>query len=139
MARTRLAGAFASCACGDECFVPDPLRDEGEPVFNQFLDHLNDPILTELSIELVGEIEGLTNALEEVDQQQAILNQTLAEALAYLTQAKHDLSQQKLLATLRRTNEEKTSPQDELSLYEALVKNNQSTNLYRLGPVKRSR
>ncbi len=114
-------------------------RDEGEPVFNQFLDHLNDPNLTELSIELVSEIEGLSNGLEDVDQQQAILNQTLAEALGYLTQAKHDLSQQKLLATLRRTNEENTSPQDELSLFEALVKNNQSTNLHRLGPVKRSR
>lgn len=114
-------------------------RDEGEPVFNQFLDHLNDPNLTELSIELVSEIEGLTNGLEDVDQQQAILNQTLAEALGYLIQAKHDLSQQKLLATLRRTNEENTSPQDELSLFEALVKNNQSTNLHRLGPVKRSR
>ena len=114
-------------------------RDEGEPVFNQFLDHLNDPNLTELSIELVGEIEGLTSSLETAEEQHAILNQTLDQALGYLTQAKHDQSQQKLLAALRRTTEENTSPQDELSTFEALVKNNQSTNLHRLGPVKRSR
>ena len=114
-------------------------RDEGEPVFNQFMDLLGEAHLKELSIDLIGEIEGLIGSLEVVEEQQAILNQTLVEALGFLTQAKHDQSQQKLLATLRRTSEENTSPQDELSLFEALVKNNQSTNLHRLGPVKRSR
>lgn len=114
-------------------------RDEGEPVFNQFLDLLGDPNLSELSIELVGEIEGLISNLEVAEEQKAIVDQSLAEALGFLTQAKHDQSQQKLLATLRRTSEENTSPEDELSLFEALVKNNQSTNLHRLGPVKRSR
>ena len=114
-------------------------RDEGEPVFNQLLDHLNDPNLKELAIELVGEIEGLVGSLATIEEQQAKLDQSLTEALGYLTQAKHDQSQFKLLATLRRTSEENTSAQDELSTFEALVKNNQSTNLHRLGPVKRSR
>jgi DNA primase len=114
-------------------------RDEGEPVFNQFLDQLNDPNLNELAIELVSEIEGLSSELDVAEEQRAILDQTLDAALGYLTQAKHDQAQQKLLATLRRTSEESSSPQDDLSLFEALVKNNQSTNLRRIGPVKRSR
>jgi DNA primase len=114
-------------------------RDEGEPVFNQFLDQLKDQRLTELAIELVGEIEGLSSELEVAEEPWAILDQTLNAALGYLTQAKHDQAQQKLLATLRRTSEEKSSPQDDLSLFEALVKNNQSTNLRRMGPIKRSR
>ena len=114
-------------------------RDEGEPVFNQFLDLLNDPNLTELAFELVNDIEGLSGSIEVVEEQLTVLNQTLDQALGFLTQAKHDVAQQKLLATLRRTNDENASGQDDLSLFEALVKNNQSTNLRRLGPVKRSR
>jgi hypothetical protein len=121
-------------------------RDEGEPVFNQFLDLLDDPRLTELAVELVEDVEsrilaGAEDATE--DQRQAALAQTLDEMMAYLTQAKRDLEQQKLLATLRRKSEEQTqetsTTQDPNVLFEALVKNNQPTNLRRLGPMKRAR
>lgn len=111
-------------------------RDEGEPVFKEFLGLLRDPDLTELAVELVEEIEGLGKQAEDPN---ATLDPMLADAVAYLTQAGQVQEEQKLLATLRRTSEENTSEQDELSLFEALVKNNQSTNLHRLGPVKRAR
>ena len=114
-------------------------RDEGEPVFNQFLDSLGDPHLAELAIELVNEIELLGSRGENAEDQQLILDQTLELALGFLNQARLDQEQQKLLSTLRRTSEEHTSPQDELSMFEALVKNNQSTDLRRMGPVKRSK
>jgi DNA primase len=114
-------------------------RDEGEPVFNQFLDHLGDPALTQLCVELVTDIEGLIANLESSEDQSSILDQTLVQALGYLAEAKHDQGQQKLLATLRRTSEENTPEQDQLSLFQAIVKNNQATNLHRLGPVKRTR
>jgi hypothetical protein len=114
-------------------------RDEGEPVFNQFLDHLGDPALTQLCVELVTDIEGLIANLESSEDQSSILDQTLAQALGYLAEARHDQGQQKLLATLRRTSEENTPEQDQLSLFQAIVKNNQATNLHRLGPVKRTR
>ena len=118
-------------------------RDEGEPVFNQFLDLLGNlpggAALGELAIELVGEVEGLSSRFENAEEQKAILDQTLSEALGYLTQVEKDEAQQKLLASLRRTSEGGEPGGDELSLFEALVKNNPSTNLRRLGPVKRSK
>lgn len=142
--------------------------------------------LTELAVELVDEAA----ALPEPEA-------TLRESLGFLAMERHRREQQKLLARLRRTSEEKrnapadadqiaaapadssgsgaaernpddaaasnsgagnpgenaggvektgsTPPgqgqsraaQDELALFEALVKNNQPTNLRRLGPVQR--
>jgi DNA primase len=121
-------------------------RDEGEPVFNQFLDLLSDPGLTALAIELVEDVEQLVAHLEDADEQKSLLGHTLNEAIRYLTQVRRDLAQQKLLATLRRTSsssdgtvEESGSREDPNALFEALVKNNQPTDLRRLGPIKRAR
>jgi hypothetical protein len=114
-------------------------RDEGEPVFNQFLDLLEDGGLTTLAIELVEEIEGLIHELDVVEEQQAIVDQTLMTAIDYLKAVRHDQEQQKLLASLRRTSEDDGPGQAANDLFEALVKNNQATNLRRLGPIKRSR
>jgi hypothetical protein len=115
-------------------------RDEGEPVFNQFLDLLEDGGLTTLAIELVEEIEGLVRELDAVDDQHTIVEQTLAAAIDYLMTVRHDQEQQKLLASLRRTSEDNgPAGPDANELFEALVKNNQATNLRRLGPIKRSR
>ena len=117
----------------------DHQRHEGEPVFNEFLGvlgGLKDPSLTELAVELVEEIESLR-------QPETGFEETLKAALGYFGQVGHHRDQQKLLAELRRTSDEKVTgekltAQNELSLFEAIVKNNQSTNLRRLGPVKRS-
>lgn len=89
----------------------------------------------------------------------SFLDKTLAAAVGYFADAKRGREQQKLLAALRRSSnsnssEENTAQQsdgntssassspsqsDELAMFEALVKNNPSTNLFRLGPVKRAR
>jgi DNA primase len=122
-------------------------RDEGEPVFNQFLDLLDDPRLTELAVELVEDVESrvFTDTQDATEEQrQTALVQMLDEMVAYLAQSKRDQEQQKLLATLRRKSEEQqlqetSAKQDPNVLFEALVKNNQSTNLRRLGPMKRAR
>lgn len=115
-------------------------RDEGEPVFNQFLDLLGDAGLTELAIELVEEVEQFVAASEDAEEQKSLLGQSLREAIGYLTQTRRDQAQQKLLATLRRTSEESSSTtEDANAVFEALVKNNQATDLRRLGPIKRAR
>lgn len=116
-------------------------RDEGEPVFNSFLELLreqtNDPSLTELTVQLVDEVEGLSSDDESQDARRAKLDEMLDGSLKFFAELKEARERQKLFASLQRTSEEKLSEQDELSLLEALVKKNQSPNLRRLGPVKR--
>jgi hypothetical protein len=105
---------------------------------------------------------GVASSSDGSNDPERLLDKTLAEALGYLAEAKRVREQQKLLAALRRSSsnssgssEENTaqpsdgstssqassssSQNDELAMFEALVKNNPSTNLFRLGPVKRAR
>jgi hypothetical protein len=68
-------------------------RDEGEPVFNEFLGLLTDPAAAELAVELIEESETLTDA-----------DARLKEAIGLLKEMRGRDEQQKLLAELRRTN-----------------------------------
>ena len=102
-------------------------RDEGEPVFNEFLGLLRDgsqagkPLpdgtlppsaedLIGLAVEAVDEVEALAN-----------VNTTLAEALAHLEGVRQKREEQKLMAELRRTSEEPAaSEQVEIDLLKRL-------------------
>ena len=97
-------------------------RDEGEPVFSEFLSHLTDPSLTELAVELVDEAE----ALSDVDQ-------TLADAVRYLTEARGRREEQKLKAELRRTSDARLGEQDEVSLLKKLQDRARTPDLRRVG------
>jgi hypothetical protein len=65
-------------------------REEGEPVFNEFIDSLKDDELKSLAIELA-------DAVEELD-----LEVTLSGALQYLAESKQRSEEQKIVAALRR-------------------------------------
>ena len=71
-------------------------RDEGEPVFNEFLGALQDPALAELAVAAVDEVESFTD-----------LEPTLAEAVAYLDAERRLGEEKKLVAALRRTSEQR--------------------------------
>jgi DNA primase len=79
-------------------------RDEGEPVFNEFLGLLGDPergghnSLQEFAVEAVDEVEALASTPG------ADPKETLAEAVAHVERTRRLREQQKLFAELRRTD-----------------------------------
>lgn len=114
---------------GDECRRLAELywrhqRDEGEPVFNEFLGLLSRDAhpdqggadgndlpanrLAELAIEAADEVEALPDP-----------EATLAEAVRFLVRCREELERQKLVAQFRRTNEGR-SEQDEVDQLRAL-------------------
>jgi hypothetical protein len=100
-------------------------RDVGEPVFNEFLGELKNPDLTELAVELVDEIEGLDPKI------------LVDEALAHFAELHRRLSEQKTLAALSRTKDQRVSEEDEVALLRQLAQKNKP-DLHRLGPVRRT-
>jgi DNA primase len=99
-------------------------RDEGEPLFSEFLSTLTEANLGSLGIELVEEAEAMADRDSE-----------LADAIEHLREAKGRREEQKHLAALRRTKEEKVSEEEEIARLRAFVKNNQP-GLHRLGPMR---
>jgi DNA primase len=101
-------------------------RDEGEPVFNEFLGLLRDgsqagnPLPDGAPAPSAEDLIGL--AVEAVDEVEAMadVNTTLAEALAHLEGVKQKREEQKLMAELRRTSEEPSSEQAEIDLLKRL-------------------
>ena len=93
-------------------------RDEGEPVFNEFLGLLTDPVLTELAVELVDEIEGLPD-----------LEQTLVESLRFLAEERERQERQNAIAAIRRTSDE----EDEIALLQKIAENARKPDLRRVG------
>lgn len=78
-------------------------REEGEPVFSEFLALLKEERLRELAVELVQTVS-----------QFADLGQTLEEAIKHLADAQRKREEQKILAELRQTGERPLVEQDDL-------------------------
>jgi len=78
-------------------------RDDGEPVFREFLSDLNDESLKELAVELV-----------EAADKWADLNDTLNQAALYLAEVRVRREEKKQMAQLRRTDSQ-LGEQDEVS------------------------
>jgi len=78
-------------------------RDEGEPVFNEFLGTLDGPEIATLAVELLDEVEAL-----DVDQ-------ALRDALAHVAQARMRKNESELMARLRRKSPQ-TTEADEVRL-----------------------
>lgn len=97
-------------------------RDEGEPVFNEFLGVLqqHDPDLIELAIEATDEVE----ALDDLDR-------TLAEAIGSVEQQRGLQEERKLVAALRRTSEGRAE-RDEIDLLKQLQEKARQPNLKRI-------
>jgi hypothetical protein len=114
-------------------------RDEGEPVFNEFLGLLHDGSgagdqpqpggapapsaeeLIALAVESVDEVEGMAD-----------VETTLAEALGHLDGVRQKREEQKLIAELRRTSEERGSEQVEIDLLKRLQEKARRPDLRRV-------
>ena len=94
-------------------------RDEGEPVFNEFLGKLSDADLVELTMQASEEVE----ALADVDQ-------VLSESLAYLDRLRRVSEEQKLVASSRRTSEQED--RDEIELLRELSESRRKPDLWRV-------
>src|SRR5688500_14209772 len=103
-------------------------QDEGEPVFAEFLGLLEESALKELAVELVESAQQLTD--DKVDE-------TLSGVVSFLDEERRRLQEQKQLAELRRISQQSAGPEDDAAKWAAFVKNNQSLNLRRIGPVRR--
>ena len=101
-------------------------RDEGEPVFNEFLSQLSEIDtsqggLAELAIELVEEAEALPG-----------LDDALRGAVLHLEEIRRRRENQKLTAQLQRKDEH-LGEQDEVSLLRKLQEKNRQPDLRRVG------
>jgi DNA primase len=114
-------------------------RDEGEPVFNEFLGLLRDGSragdqpqpdgvpapssedLIALAVEAIDEVEGMAD-----------VETTLAGALAHLEGVGQKREEQKLMAELRRTSEERGSEQVEIDLLKRLQEKARKPDLRRV-------
>jgi DNA primase len=96
-------------------------RDEGEPVFNEFLSQLTEPALQELAAELAEEVKTLPS-----------LDDAIAGALLHLSEARRRREAEKHTARLRRTDEQ-LGEQDEVSLLAKLQENARRPDLRRVG------
>jgi DNA primase len=94
-------------------------RDEGEPVFNEFLGTLHEPSLTETAVQAVDDVEDF----EEPDQ-------VIAEALAYFERSRRVQAEQKLVAASRRTSDSSTE-RDEIELLTKLSQSRRQPDLHR--------
>ncbi|HEV2294806.1 MAG TPA: DNA primase [Tepidisphaeraceae bacterium] len=98
-------------------------RDEGEPVFAEFLSYLTEhPALTELAVELVDEIESLEDASVH-----------LKDAVRHLAELRRREEDEKHVAALRRTNQQPLSEQDEIAQLRKLQENRRTPDLRRVG------
>ena len=97
-------------------------RDEGEPVFNEFLGVLqeHDPDLIELAIEVTDEVDALSDP-----------DRTLVEAVAHLEQERGLREERKLVAALRRTTDQRQE-REEIDLLKELQEKARQPNLKRV-------
>jgi DNA primase len=107
-------------------------RDEGEPVFNEFLGSLGDPALTQLAVELVDEVEALSATPSAADET-PVLDRMLADAVAHLQELGRRREEQKLVAELRRTSDAPLTEHDEVLLLRKLQDTARTPDLRRAG------
>jgi DNA primase len=96
-------------------------RDEGEPVFNQFLSDLPDTGLVELAVELVVECEKLP-----------ALNDAVRDAVLHLDGVRQRRKEQKLVAQFGR-KDQKLGEEEEITALKELVESVSRPNLRRSG------
>ena len=94
-------------------------RDEGEPVFNEFLGGLQEPALKDLAIQAVDEVQAFTEP-----------ERVLAEGLEYLNRVRRVREEQKLVASSRRTSDSGTE-RDDIALLKELTERRRQPDLYR--------
>lgn len=106
-------------------------RDEGETVFNEFLSVLGDPSLSQLAIELVEAAEEIAEKAQQ-EKEAASLDDTLKLAVLHLSEVRRRREEQKLMAQLRRTDDQ-LGEQDEISLLKKLQEQARQGDLRRVG------
>jgi DNA primase len=101
----------------------DHQRDEGEPVFNEFLGNL-DPDLAELAVALIEEIGD--QSVEHV----------LRTAIEYVDEARRLKKATELLAQARRRSGETWSDDEQVALLRNVAEQSGQPNLRRVGPTR---
>jgi DNA primase len=101
-------------------------QDLGEPEFREFIGQLDEPVIKALALELMAEAE----EMEDVEQ-------TLEGALSFVREERRRREDSKHLAELRRISHNAAGSQDVEAKWAEFVKNNQTSDLRRLGPVRR--
>ena len=101
-------------------------QDLGEPEFREFIGQLDEPVIKALALELMAEAE----EMEDVEQ-------TLEGALSFIREERRRREDSKHLAELRRISHSAAGSQDVEAKWAEFVKNNQTSDLRRLGPVRR--
>jgi DNA primase len=101
-------------------------QDLGEPVFSEFVGQLDEPAVKEVALELME----MAEALEDVTE-------TLNGALGFFQEERRRREEHKQLAELRRISQNSAGSPDAEAKWAEFVKNNQTLDLRRLGPVRR--
>jgi len=101
-------------------------QDLGEPVFSEFIGLLQSDSEKEMAAVL----------LELVDEMNAV-EETLNGALSFMAEEKARREREKKLAEVRRMSQEGAAPEALKQSFEEFLKNNQTLDLRRLGPVRR--
>jgi DNA primase len=102
-------------------------QDVGEPVFNEFLGLLqDDPVCKEAALNLIEFAEDI-----------AEVEVTLDGALNFLAEERRRREEQKHLMEVRRISQQNAGPEAQKKSFEEFLKNNQTWDPKRLGPVRR--
>jgi hypothetical protein len=101
-------------------------QDLGEPVFSELLGQLDEPAVKEMALELMELAEELSDT-----------EQTLRGALTFFEEERRRREEQKQLAEIRRISQGSAGSPDAEAKWAEFVKNNQTLDLRRLGPVRR--
>ncbi len=100
-------------------------RDEGEPVFREFIGILESLGLGMMGVELLQEAEAMGD-----------MDMAMQGAINHLHEVRRLREEKKYLTALRRTKDEPVTAEEEIARLREFAKNNQP-NLHRLGPVRR--
>jgi hypothetical protein len=96
-------------------------RDEGEPVFNEFLGQLAEPALKELAVEIVEETEEFSDSAD-----------TLKDAVLHLGEERRRQKERQLVAQIRRVDGE-SNEQDQIATLKKIQDMARQPDLRRVG------
>jgi hypothetical protein len=103
-------------------------QDLGEPVFSEFIGSLDEPAMKELAVMSLELAEGFS-AVDEM----------LNGALAFLEEEKKRRANKQHVAKVLQAAQENAEPEAQKKSFEEFLKNNQTFDPKRLGPIRRFR
>ena len=102
----------------------DHQRNEGEPVFNEFLSLLEDPRLVELAVGVMDEVERLVErAVPGVDEVERLakLNELTQSSISYVLYTRQRRDRAKISAQLKRQDDNDENNEDTIDMLQKLT------------------